>query len=178
MPEISGKPSPGGWNLALNLVHTFAQGVETCPRFRAYFSEVRILCPRFRAYFCPGCINVPEILGWLYPGERMKDRRMNAFKHSLLQVTLFGWWFPEVGFSCPRFWWRFFEVRKSCRGTYNPPAASAWYRGISFNINGEATGIKTIDAEHSDSWFDLQGRRVNVPTKGVYINNGRKRVIK
>ena len=26
MPEISGKPSPGGVNLALNPVHTYAQG--------------------------------------------------------------------------------------------------------------------------------------------------------
>ena len=38
-----------------------------CPRFGAYFSEVRISCPRFKAYFCPVCIDVSEIQGKISP---------------------------------------------------------------------------------------------------------------
>jgi hypothetical protein len=46
---------------------------------------------------------------------------------------------------------------------------------------GGTTGIETISEVRSvmsDVWYDLQGRRVENPTKGVYIKNGRKVVIK
>ena len=42
---------------------------------------------------------------------------------------------------------------------------------------GETTGITTLNTEretlNDDSWYDLQGRRIENPTKGVYIKNGR-----
>ena len=55
-----------------------------------------------------------------------------------------------------------------------------------FNLNfgdGEATGVNTplalwrgVDGE---SWYDLSGRRLTVkPTKGLYIMNGKKVMIK
>ena len=47
--------------------------------------------------------------------------------------------------------------------------------------NGEdATGIKktTVNGEQTTVIYDLQGRRVEYPTKGIYIVNGRKVVIK
>ena len=42
------------------------------------------------------------------------------------------------------------------------------------------TGISTIATEpmHGDAIYDLQGRRVNKPTKGIFIHNGKKVVIK
>ena len=46
---------------------------------------------------------------------------------------------------------------------------------------GGTTGIETMSdvrSVMSDVWYDLQGRRVENPTKGVYIKNGRKVVIK
>ena len=46
----------------------------------------------------------------------------------------------------------------------------------------EVDGIKTIDNvvvnTNSNTWYNLQGVRVYQPTKGVYINNGKKVVIK
>lgn len=51
----------------------------------------------------------------------------------------------------------------------------------SLSINGEPTGITTISADgsHSDNtWYDLSGRRVQQPGKGIYIVNGKKIVIK
>ena len=41
------------------------------------------------------------------------------------------------------------------------------------------TGIKNIKKQNDGSWFDLQGRRISVPTKaGIYMNNGRKVVVR
>lgn len=41
------------------------------------------------------------------------------------------------------------------------------------------TGIKNIEKQNDGSWFDLQGRRISTPTKaGIYLNNGRKVVVR
>ena len=48
-------------------------------------------------------------------------------------------------------------------------------------FDGEATGINEVSEvkEVSDnSWYNLAGQRVAQPTKGLYIINGRKVVIK
>ena len=54
-------------------------------------------------------------------------------------------------------------------------------RGISI-VFGEATGVKEVKEVievNDDSWYDLNGRKVNKPTKkGVYILNGKKVVVK
>lgn len=48
--------------------------------------------------------------------------------------------------------------------------------------NGAADGIKTVNTvivnSDSNAWYTLQGVRVAQPTKGVYIHNGKKVVIK
>jgi hypothetical protein len=46
--------------------------------------------------------------------------------------------------------------------------------------NGEVTGIKAIasDGKNADNWYNLKGQRVNTPTKGLYIQNGKKTVVK
>ena len=46
--------------------------------------------------------------------------------------------------------------------------------GSSTGINGVRNGVRIEDGEY----FTLDGRRVKNPTKGVYIHNGRKVVIK
>ena len=55
----------------------------------------------------------------------------------------------------------------------------------SFVLNfddGETTGIETINVEKNAAedgvYYDLQGRRVEHPTRGIYILNGKKVVIK
>lgn len=55
--------------------------------------------------------------------------------------------------------------------------------GFSNDGNDGTTGISVIDNEKTagnadDNWYDLQGRRVVAPQKGVYIKNGRKVVVK
>ena len=55
-------------------------------------------------------------------------------------------------------------------------------RELSFTFDdGETTGISDVRSKTSDvrgEYFDLQGRRIAQPTKGLYIVNGRKVVIK
>lgn len=48
------------------------------------------------------------------------------------------------------------------------------------NVDGQTTGIKAIDKLTNDNSaiYDLQGRRVATPTRGLYIVNGKKVVVK
>ena len=47
-------------------------------------------------------------------------------------------------------------------------------------VFGEATGVNEVNEvkEVNDKWYDLSGRRVAKPTKGMYIHNGRKVIVK
>ena len=52
---------------------------------------------------------------------------------------------------------------------------------LGFDFNGETTEIADVRSKMEDGrgdFFDLQGRKVAQPTKGLYIVNGRKVVIK
>ncbi len=52
---------------------------------------------------------------------------------------------------------------------------------LSIGGDGEVTGIGSIDngQQSTDNrWYDLSGRRVDNPTKGIYIVNGKKVVVK
>ena len=51
-------------------------------------------------------------------------------------------------------------------------------RNLKIVFADEATGIKNVNDNDNVNWYDLQGRRVNKPTKGVFIQNGRKMVVK
>ena len=53
-------------------------------------------------------------------------------------------------------------------------------RWLSGKGAGEATGIDTVkDAQNEEgAWYTIQGVRVAQPTKGIYIHNGKKVVIK
>lgn len=59
-----------------------------------------------------------------------------------------------------------------------PAAARAF--GFVFEDEGEVTGIHSVSNSvlTTDQVFDLQGRRVAQPTKGLYIMNGRKVIFK
>ena len=63
--------------------------------------------------------------------------------------------------------------------------AFLWYDGSSsssfFGFDGETTGVNEVRGQMEDvrgEYYDLQGRRVAQPTKGLYIVNGKKVVIK
>jgi hypothetical protein len=54
-------------------------------------------------------------------------------------------------------------------------------RVLGYAFDDETTGVnevKEVKEVNDNSWFDLQGRRVAQPTKGLYIVNGKKVVIK
>jgi len=72
------------------------------------------------------------------------------------------------------------------KNAINIGANKAWLEVANANaraltiVFGEATGINSmVNGQWSmDTWYDLQGRRVQKPTKGVFIRNGRKVVVK
>lgn len=53
-------------------------------------------------------------------------------------------------------------------------------RSLNIGYDDETIGIHAVNSEKikDNSYYDLQGRRVAQPTKGLYIVNGRKVVIK
>lgn len=67
-------------------------------------------------------------------------------------------------------------------GTYNIPAGKCWLsalgddaRSIGFKFDNDETAITEINGQSkSNSLFDLTGRRVLNPSKGIYIENGKK----
>ncbi len=51
--------------------------------------------------------------------------------------------------------------------------------GLFIDIDSDVTGIKNIKVGSDDNiYYDLQGRRVLYPTKGLYIVNGKKVIVK
>ena len=55
-------------------------------------------------------------------------------------------------------------------------------RSLSLVFDDETTGINTVKGSefmvNGSEFFDLQGRKVAQPTKGLYIVNGKKVIIK
>lgn len=61
------------------------------------------------------------------------------------------------------------------------PTAQANAGALTIDFGDETTEIRTTDCTDymdSDAIYDLSGRRVAKPTKGLYINNGKKYVIR
>ena len=51
-------------------------------------------------------------------------------------------------------------------------------RELKIVVDGEATGIKAIETVNDQNVYDLQGRKVAAPSKGLYIINGKKMIVK
>ena len=49
---------------------------------------------------------------------------------------------------------------------------------LNFDDDADVTGISDVQLSNVQSYYDLQGRRVKQPIKGVYMMNGRKLVVK
>jgi hypothetical protein len=57
-----------------------------------------------------------------------------------------------------------------------------WTQRFGVAVTGQSTGIHDIRSDvkvldKNAPVFDLQGRRIEKPTKGIYIQNGRKHII-
>ena len=54
------------------------------------------------------------------------------------------------------------------------------YYAFNITIGGEATAIKSLDADvvKAASIYDLSGREVSSPSKGIYIRDGKKFIVK
>lgn len=80
------------------------------------------------------------------------------------------------------------KVTASKSGAHIPPfrayieGPANGARMLTGHFDGDATSIqyiRTTDADGTEQWYDLQGRPIAKPaTKGIYIHNGRKEVLK
>ena len=61
------------------------------------------------------------------------------------------------------------------------PSSPAHARALSIVFEGTTTGINAVSssADKMDGeWYDLSGRRVAQPAKGIYVKNGKKVIVK
>lgn len=82
----------------------------------------------------------------------------------------------------------FNKARPIDEGFYYMPANRAYlsttstYSGSRLAVitPDDAAGIRNVirAAHDNDTWYDLQGRSVKIPAKGLYIVNGKKRIVK
>lgn len=70
------------------------------------------------------------------------------------------------------------KAGKAYLNTTYDVAATTGARELKIVFDGETTGIKAIETVNDKSVYDLQGRRVAAPTKGLYIINGKKAIVK
>lgn len=61
--------------------------------------------------------------------------------------------------------------------SYNPTVSNSKL-SIVFNEEDATTGITTTGKDVKSTYYDLQGRKVEKPTTGIYIVNGKKTVIR
>ena len=62
--------------------------------------------------------------------------------------------------------------------SYNPVATTGAKFDIVLGVDNITTGIEETVSETNFVYYDLQGRKVEHPTTGIYIVNGKKTVIK
>lgn len=69
---------------------------------------------------------------------------------------------------------------KGTRAYFKVPGTTG-AKGLTFSVDDETTGVAEVRGQKDDvrsEYFDLQGRKVAQPTKGLYIVNGKKVIIK
>lgn len=97
------------------------------------------------------------------------DEDMKAADHYVLQNNNFVWVKDAGTLAAGKCW---IEL---------VPASEAHARRLSIvHEGGTTTGINAINAAAymDGNWYDLSGRRVAQPTKGIYVKNGKKVVVK
>ena len=57
---------------------------------------------------------------------------------------------------------------------YLAPTASSAREYLSFLFDDETAGINNVNVNHNDNYYDLQGRHVEHPKRGLYLVNGKK----
>ncbi len=86
----------------------------------------------------------------------------------------------------PCFMYIYATATSESRGT-EPTAVANALKLYGYTVKpGDTTGIEAVESISSNetiddaqaTWYDLNGRRVTTPTKGIYVKNGKKFVVK
>ena len=132
-------------------------------------------------------LTLPE--GCRLESAQMVSSRSNG--HSVLtndlgngqyRVVVFGISGLPFGNSCSDL------VRLNVKGNHNGDVAVSDIQVVDHltntfllsDVSGIATGIDSIGPDASDDgdWYTMQGQKVTTPTRGIYIRNGRKIVVR
>ncbi len=132
-------------------------------------------------------LTLPE--GCRLESAQMVSSRSNG--HSVLtndlgngqyRVVVYGATGLPFGNSCSDL------VRLNVKGNHNGDVAVSDIQVVDYltntfllsDVSGIATGIDSIGSDASDDgdWYTTQGQKVATPTRGVYIRNGRKVVVR
>ena len=112
-----------------------------------------------------GDITDTDVTGYQFCGTLDKIPNANATGCLILQGDKM--WHPVGEYAIP------------AGRAYLKPTSGA--RAITRTVLGGegATGITTIDLDGSETYYDLQGRRISSPTKaGIYVKDGKKTIVK
>lgn len=78
--------------------------------------------------------------------------------------------------------YEFSDYDSSNSGSSKPLSGDNLGWGLTHDMDSEASGIISVRGTEkqadSDVVYDMQGRRISTPTKGIYIKNGQKYVVK
>lgn len=109
-----------------------------------------------------------------YVGSNCEEQPMatgnNYANYVCYGITSDGASFAPMTSSIKTTYYRAFLVDKS--------GSSA--RALTLSFGDETTGIQNAmsESQQTDEVYDLQGRLVKTPTKGIYVKNGKKMIIK
>lgn len=89
--------------------------------------------------------------------------------HTFYGITSSGTEIAKMGTGTKTSYYRAFLAVKNTTGA----------RALTLSFGDEATAISSIEAAKADNgYYNLSGQRVETPTKGLYIVNGKKVIIK
>ena len=150
-----------------------------------YFIDAEVVeLPVEDGYYLAGSMNnwTPTATEELKPnteaeGEYMLTLDMTAnteIKVVKVENNAIAAWYPAEGNN--------YVVAEDANYTvyFRPNGNSEWENGFFYVANNASTGIATIKAmqENGTAVYNLNGQRINVAGKGLYIVNGRKVVVK
>lgn len=75
----------------------------------------------------------------------------------------------------------YFQLNDGLQMAESATPASDGVRVLLHGLDGETTAVEAVltpAASADDEYYDLQGRRVTAPAKGIYVTNGKKVIIK
>ena len=181
-----------GWRTFYNADNSYTVDINTQVYIASENSETKVTLAKYTANNIPA--GTPVILKTSAEAESdgtfkmtlTKDNTVTAFSgtnelkvstagQNLGTVYRLGYGEDGVGF------YKYTSGSAAAGIVYVENVGSGNARSLAIDFEGETTGISATQTNNetlNNEYFDLQGRRVAQPTKGPYIVNGKKVIMK